>query len=314
MKQYEDHDKNHQSEPIAPRNLDPNSNDSLDFGKTPSPIHKAIDNEEDSVDYNEIIEEEYQFADDDSIGPEIAMMTLREIRVPPIMTRQKTEELDKDLDNNDLTDIIDDGIFADNSMMKSGFGLKPSLDPGYDDRQLEAGKSNRMPARSILSQGSTQISAFCLSKDEKYAYLVSPDAHLFRVPLAILLTTSEYSAYLVARLPLQGSVTDVLDLGQSVVVSANNNLVIVSQDQWRVVLDHRLDGRETAAPGYRMASRRLGSTRKSGETLVSWWATQTSVLIFSVEQCRLVARESLAVKGKIRPGITGDARCYYGIN
>jgi hypothetical protein len=262
-----------------------------------------------------------QFADDDSIGsyrPRPA-----EVRLPPNAFDRKTYipdiqfietgELPKyykdyrEYDNpRDRTPPISNSVYKMDS-----FVTRPFVSPSPVEKRT--GKDLIRP--SITTTGKRDI--FCLSRDEKHAFLVSPEGHLFRVPLAILLTTTEYSAYLVARLPLSGPPTDLLDLGFCVAVAAAGNLVVVAADRWRLLLEHRLDGRETVALGYRMAARRLFAGRRaSGEVSLAWWTQPTAVSSFAVDESggRLVGRESLAVKGRLRPGITGDARCYVAVN
>ena len=278
--------------------------------------HEKNIEEQNRQDEEDDIEEDYHFADDDSIGPEVCIMILREIKVPTILTRQRTEEFSREPENNDLTDLIDDGHNDDDHSMVGSFGLKPPLDSHQESRSQDMSRSYKMHSKSVASNSVTDFEVFCISKEEKHAYLVSRDAILYRVPLSILVSTRNYTSYIVAQLFLNGAPEDILHLGTEVAICSETDICLVSTSDWREVLHHQSPGREQVVHSYRMLGRRLWGRSGTGGSVLAWWTHQTGFWMFSqtAEGWQVVGRESLAAKGKILPGITGDSRAYAAVS
>lgn len=265
----------------------------------------------------ERLDAEYEFADDDSIGPEVSVMILREIKVPPILTRQKTEEFDREPDNNDLSVIINEGNCTEESTLIGGFGLKPPLDADFDNKSHDLSRTSKIQSRSILSMTTTQCEVFCLSQEEKHLFLVSSEGAVYRVPLTILVSTKNYSPYQVTSIPLSGSPTGVLQLGGYLAISTDDELSILSIADWSVALKHRATHREQVLHKYAMTGSRLfGRTSNGGLGELVWWHQQTSFLLFTLDTsgCSFVGKESIVMKGKLMPGITAESRCYSAVN
>ena len=275
-----------------------------------------------------------EFEDDDSIDERLEEIILRDVPVRLIMTRQKTPEIEDD--DHDLSGIID----IDVGQFQPGRNSKPMPSSARQNVSMPQQASQNANNRSGMTGNPTpqggqsfrlgettsklggkprveQISASCITRDKTKALLGGVFGSVFEVPLNQLMQAKTYSNYSVASVPLPGPVIEIADLGSHVALCSEGKLVILDRQGYSPVWEYELKSYESNTQTYKMNGDRISVGVYNGDLTIVWWANRSQYLVFSLASnagWRLTLKENLNLRGKIRPGISKNSRCYSSVD
>ena len=301
-------------------------NNSIDENKSKIPAKKSVDKDSVNINLPSTInnaDKGYQFDDEDSIGSDCEKVVLRESH---LATNKPKFEISSEYSHQVMTQFgkyADYGTDSDEEISSDDFdkkeieyGLIGKDNHKIIDREVHNIKIKKENPDLQEAMSSLKGSVFCLSLNEEHALVVARDRSLYKVPVKLLDSTTNYNRFKVSRVPLEGTPIDILHLGAYLAVCSNVDLCVLTSSDWGLVMHHKSTGKEKVAHAYRMEGRHLWGLPASEGSALAWWSGQTSFWIFAETDSgwRPAGKESLAAKGKIPPGVTGDSRAYSAVS
>ena len=219
------------------------------------------------------------FSDDDSIDSDTLESCLKECRVRPILTRQKTEEIEQDLNLNELSGIVE---------------------------EIDIGNSYRLSQNSQV----IEFSCACLSDRENSVFACTVKGALYAIPLQSISNTRTYTNFLIQMTDLLGA-CDICHRGDLLFLSNDSKLLILQQEG-APLFEYEFKSYEGAVNiGYQMQGPRLTLSNANNMRNMCWWVSHSHFLYFTTDApFKLFSRCSISTRGKIRSAITPNSRAY----
>lgn len=156
----------------------------------------------------------------------------------------------------------------------------------------------------------------CLSKDGLYGYFVTETNNLYKIPIQEINSARTFPDFLVYTFPQTIKPVDMLDLGTSLCICSETKLVLLEVPSAQVIFEYDFKNLDSPLASYTMQGYRMFEGNFLGKDCLFWWVHRSHFVCFQKSNNTLLFffKDSFNLRGKIRPGVGANSRCYCALN